>query len=49
VSTHLAHLRRYGLVNARPEGSQTFYTVVRPELADLFAAAELVIAATKRR
>jgi DNA-binding transcriptional ArsR family regulator len=48
VSNHLAYLRRCGLVQSRPDGGQSFYSVSRPELMDLFAAAELVIAAAKR-
>jgi len=49
VSNHLAHLRRCGLVDSRPDGGQSYYAVVRPELANLLAAAELVIDATRHR
>src|SRR4051794_29565700 len=49
VSNHLAHLRRNGLVDSRPDGSQSFYAMARPELATLFAAAEVVIEAAQRR
>jgi DNA-binding transcriptional ArsR family regulator len=46
VSAHLACLRDCGLVDFRPEGRQSFYALTRPELMDLLAAAEQVLAAT---
>jgi len=46
VSAHLACLRDCGLVRGRPEGRQMFYSLARPELLDLLAAAENLLAAT---
>ncbi|OZM76425.1 metalloregulator ArsR/SmtB family transcription factor [Pseudonocardia sp. MH-G8] len=46
VSAHLACLRDCGLVVGRPEGRQMFYSLTRPELMDLLAAAETLLAAT---
>lgn len=46
VSGHLACLRDCGLVTARTEGRSTYYSVARPELLDLLAAADDVLAAT---
>ncbi|MGX6602146.1 ArsR/SmtB family transcription factor [Micromonosporaceae bacterium Da 78-11] len=46
VSKHLACLRDCGLVDYRTEGRQSFYALTRPELMDLLAAAEAVLAAT---
>ena len=46
VSAHVACLRDCGLVHARPEGRQIFYSLARPELLDLLAAAERLLAAT---
>jgi ArsR family transcriptional regulator len=46
VSKHLACLRDCGLVDFRTAGRQSFYTLTRPELIDLLAAAEGVLAAT---
>ena len=46
VSGHVACLRDCGLVQARPEGRQIFYSLARPELLDLLAAAERLLAAT---
>jgi len=46
VSTHLACLRDCGLVAGRPEGRQVFYRLTRPELLNLLAAAEKLLAAT---
>ena len=46
VSAHLACLRDCGLVAGRPEGRQMFYSLTRPELFDLLAAAETLLAAT---
>ncbi|MCV7093570.1 winged helix-turn-helix transcriptional regulator [Mycobacterium kubicae] len=46
VSTHVSCLRDCGLVVGRAEGRQMFYSLTRPELMDLFAAAETLLAAT---
>jgi ArsR family transcriptional regulator, cadmium/lead-responsive transcriptional repressor len=46
VSKHLACLRDCGLVDFRSEARQSFYSLTRPELIDLLAAAEGVLAAT---
>ncbi|ORM37554.1 metalloregulator ArsR/SmtB family transcription factor [Williamsia sp. 1135] len=46
VSAHVACLRDCDLVHGRPEGRQVFYSLARPELMDLLASAETVLAAT---
>ncbi len=46
VSAHVACLRDCGLVVGRPEGRKVFYSLVHPELIDLLAHAETVLAAT---
>ncbi|MFD6859168.1 ArsR/SmtB family transcription factor [Rhodococcus sp. NPDC060090] len=46
VSAHVACLRDCGLVQGRPEGRQVFYSLTRPELLDLLASAETLLAAT---
>jgi ArsR family transcriptional regulator len=46
VSTHLACLRDCGLVTWRPAGRQSYYALARPELLDLLADAEALLAAT---
>ena len=46
VSAHVACLRDCGLVGGRPQGRQVFYSLTRPELLDLLAAAEMLLAAT---
>ena len=46
VSAHVACLRDCGLVLGRPQGRQVFYSLARPELMDLLAAAETLLAAT---
>ena len=46
VSGHLACLRDCGLVVGRPEGRQMLYSLARPELLDLLAAADTLLAAT---
>ncbi|OLT24105.1 ArsR family transcriptional regulator [Actinomadura sp. CNU-125] len=46
VSAHLACLRDCGLVDSRPEGRSTRYHLARPELLDLLASAEGLLAAT---
>ena len=46
VSNHLACLRDCGLVDFRPQGRASVYHLTRPELMDLLAAAEGLLAAT---
>lgn len=46
VSSHLACLRDCALITGRPEGRQVFYALAVPELMDLFAVAETLLAAT---
>ncbi len=46
VSAHVACLRDCGLVAGRPEGRQMFYSLTRPELPQLLAAAQELLAAT---
>ena len=46
VSGHLACLRDCGVVVARAEGRASLYSLARPELMDLLAAAETLLAAT---
>ncbi|GAT06871.1 winged helix-turn-helix transcriptional regulator [Mycolicibacterium novocastrense] len=46
VSAHVACLRDCQLVVGRPEGRQVFYSLTRPELMDLLASAETLLAAT---
>ena len=46
VSKHLACLRECGLVQVRPVGRASVYSLAQPALADLLAAAERVLAAT---
>ncbi|MBB1029311.1 winged helix-turn-helix transcriptional regulator [Dietzia sp. SLG310A2-38A2] len=46
VSAHVACLRDCGLVDGRPQGRQVFYSLTRPELRDLLASAETLLAAT---
>ena len=46
VSAHVACLRDCNLVEGRPQGRQVFYSLARPELLDLLAAAETLLAAT---
>ncbi|MCA2306052.1 winged helix-turn-helix transcriptional regulator [Mycobacterium intracellulare] len=46
VSSHLACLRDCRLISGRPQGRQVFYALAVPELMDLFAAAETLLAAT---
>jgi ArsR family transcriptional regulator len=49
VSGHVACLRDCGLVSARAEGRSTYYSLAQPELLDLLAAAEGLLAAVSRR
>jgi DNA-binding transcriptional ArsR family regulator len=46
VSGHLACLRGCGLVVARAQGRQMFYSLAHPELIDLLRAAENLLALT---
>lgn len=46
VSAHISCLRDCGLVTGRPAGRQVFYALTCPELMDLFAAADTVLAVT---
>lgn len=46
VSAHLACLRDCGLVMSRPLGRASLFSLARPELFDLLAAAERLLAAT---
>ena len=46
VSAHVACLRDCRLVEGRAQGRQVFYSLARPELQDLLAAAETLLAAT---
>lgn len=46
VSAHLACLRDCGLVVGRPQGRQMFYSLTRPELLELLAAAETLLGVT---
>ncbi len=44
ISAHLACLRDCGLVSSRAEARQSFYSIARPELRVLLAAAEELLA-----
>jgi DNA-binding transcriptional ArsR family regulator len=46
VSGHLACLRDCGLAAARPQGRASVWSLTQPDLLDLLAAAEAVLAAT---
>lgn len=46
VSAHLACLRDCGLVSSRPQGRASAYSLARPELFELLAAGERLLAAT---
>jgi DNA-binding transcriptional ArsR family regulator len=46
VSAHVACLRGCGLVEGRPAGRQMLYRLARPELMNVLAAAERLLAAT---
>lgn len=46
VSAHVACLRDCGLVTGRMEGRKVFYSLTRPELIDVLAKAEILLAAT---
>ncbi len=46
VSAHVACLRDCGLVEGRVQGRSVFYSLSRPELMDMLAQAEILLAAT---
>lgn len=46
VSAHLACLRDCGLVDYRPHGRASMYSLAHPELLDLLAAAETLLGRT---
>lgn len=46
VSSHLACLKDCGLVDSRPVGRASVFSLARPELFALLAAAETLLAAT---
>ena len=46
VSAHLACLKDCGLVDSRPVGRASVFTLARPELLGLLSAAETLLAAT---
>lgn len=46
VSAHVACLRECGLVQGRTQGRSIYYSLSRPELMDLLATAEGLLAAT---
>ncbi len=48
VSAHLACLRGCGLVESRPAGRASVFTLTQPALIDVLAAAETVLEATGR-
>lgn len=46
VSAHVACLRDCGLVEGRVQGRSVYYSLTRPELMDMLAQAEVLLAAT---
>lgn len=46
VSAHIACLRDCGLVEGRAQGRSVYYSLSRPELMDVLAQAEILLAAT---
>ncbi len=46
VSKHLACLRDCGLVTSTPAGRASVFELAQPAIVDLFASAEMVLAAT---
>ena len=46
ASMHVACLRDCGLVEGRSEGRSVYYSLSRPELMDMLAQAEILLAAT---
>lgn len=49
VSAHVACLRDCGLVEGRVQGRSVYYSLSRPELMDMLAVAEGLLAATGNR
>jgi len=45
VSQHLACLRECDLVNVRPQGRSSLYSIAHPELIDILLSAELLLEA----
>lgn len=46
VSSHVTCLRECGLVTGRMDGRRVHYSLAHPELLDMLAAAEVLLAAT---
>lgn len=46
VSAHVACLRDCGLVEGRAQGRSVYYSLSHPELMDMLAQAEILLAAT---
>lgn len=46
ASMHVACLRECGLVEGRSQGRSVYYSLSRPELMDMLAQAEILLAAT---
>ncbi|MCI4658457.1 ArsR/SmtB family transcription factor [Cryobacterium zhongshanensis] len=46
VSAHVACLRECGLVEGRAQGRSVYYSLSRPELMNMLAQAEVLLAAT---
>lgn len=46
ASMHVACLRECGLVEGRAQGRSVYYSLSRPELMDMLAQAEVLLAAT---
>ncbi|MBE7698694.1 winged helix-turn-helix transcriptional regulator [Oerskovia sp. Sa1BUA8] len=46
ISSHVACLKDCGLVAGRMEGRRVYYSLARPELLEMLAAAEVLLAAT---
>jgi len=49
VSAHLACLADSGLIASRPAGRASLYRLVRPEIAELLAAAERLLVSVPER
>ncbi|MFF3063635.1 ArsR/SmtB family transcription factor [Oerskovia sp. NPDC057915] len=46
ISSHVACLKDCGLVAGRMDGRRVYYSLARPELLEMLAAAEVLLAAT---
>ncbi|SDR92683.1 DNA-binding transcriptional regulator, ArsR family [Paraoerskovia marina] len=46
ISSHVACLKDCGLVDGRMDGRRVYYSLARPELMEMLAAAEVLLAAT---